>query len=62
MVSEFDNDEQAACYDRWFRAQVLAAMNSTKPLLNHDQTIARINAQLTERKAARATQLAEQKK
>ena len=54
MVSEFETDEQAASYDRWFRAQVEAGLNSTKPLLPHDQAMARIDVQLTERRIARA--------
>ena len=53
MVSEFETDEQAASYDRWFREQVEAGLNSTKPLLTHDQAIARIDAQLIERRIAR---------
>ena len=54
MVSEFETDEQAASYDRWFRAQVEAGLNSTKPLLTHDQAMDRLDAQLTERRIARA--------
>jgi len=53
MVSEFETDEQAASYDCWFREQVEAGLNSTKPLLTHDQAIARIDAQLIERRIAR---------
>ena len=54
MVSEFETDEQAASYDRWFRAQVDAGLNSAKPLLTHDQAMDRLDAQLTERRIARA--------
>jgi len=54
MVSEFETDEQAASYDRWFRAKVDAGLNSTKPLLTHDQAMDRLDAQLTERRIARA--------
>lgn len=28
IVSEFETDEQAASYDRWFRAKVLEAMKT----------------------------------
>ena len=60
MVSEFENDEQAASYDRWFRAQVEAGLNSTKPLLPHDKAMANIDAQLHARRVARATRSQEQ--
>ena len=39
-VSEFETEEQAASYDRWFRAKVQAAMDSTKPGIPHDQVMA----------------------
>jgi|GWRWMinimDraft_11_1066019.scaffolds.fasta_scaffold01304_5 hypothetical protein len=54
MVSEFETDEQAASYDRWFRNQVDAGLKSTKPLLSHQQAMDRIAAELTERRIARA--------
>lgn len=55
IVSEFETDEQATSYDRWFRAKVLDAMNSTKPLLAHDEAMSRVQAALEERRRLRAS-------
>lgn len=55
IVSEFESEEQAASYDRWFRAKVLEAINSTKPRLPHDEAMAKVQAALDERRKARAT-------
>ena len=54
IVSEFETDEQAASYDRWFRAKVLEAMNSTKPRLAHDEAMSKVTAALEERRKRRA--------
>lgn len=54
IVSEFETDEQAASYDRWFRAKVLEAMNSTKPRLAHDEAMSMVQASLEERRKRRA--------
>nr|WP_111742112.1 antitoxin [Leminorella richardii] len=44
--SEFETQEQANSYDRWFRAKVEAAMNSAKPRIPHEQVIAEIQVRL----------------
>ncbi|KPW63214.1 hypothetical protein ALO80_200073 [Pseudomonas caricapapayae] len=54
IVSEFETQEQADSYDRWFRAKVQEAMNSTKPRLPHDEAMAKVQAALAERRKARA--------
>jgi len=54
IVSEFETDEQAASYDQWFRAKVLEAMNSDKPRLPHDEAMAKVQAELEERRKLRA--------
>jgi hypothetical protein len=54
LISEFATEEQAASYDRWFRAQVLAAMNRTQPRLPHDEAMARVTAELEAKRKARA--------
>lgn len=46
IVSEFETQEQADSYDRWFRAKVEAAMNSTKPRIPHDKAMAEIRSRL----------------
>lgn len=40
IVSEFETQEQADSYDRWFRARVEAAMNSTNPRIPHYEVMA----------------------
>ena len=53
-VSEFETDEQAASYDRWFRAKVQEATDSKKPRLPHDEAMARVDRLLEKRREQRA--------
>lgn len=46
IVSEFATEEQAASHDRWFRAKVEAALNDGRPLVPHDEAVARIRAKI----------------
>lgn len=39
-VSEFETQEQADSYDRWFKAKVQEAIDSKKPRIPHDQVMA----------------------
>lgn len=39
IVSEFETDEQAASYDRWFRAKVQASLDDPRPSIPHDQVM-----------------------
>ena len=41
IISEFDTDEDAEAYDKWFRAQVEAGLASTKPRIPHAEAVAR---------------------
>ncbi|VVQ35258.1 hypothetical protein PS943_04194 [Pseudomonas fluorescens] len=40
IVSEFETAEQAASYDRWFRAKVQASLDDPRPNVPHDQVMA----------------------
>jgi len=40
IVSEFETEEQAASYDRWFRSKVQASLNDPRPNIPHDQVMA----------------------
>ncbi|MFJ7107429.1 antitoxin [Pseudomonas sp. NPDC098740] len=40
IVSEFETEEQAASYDRWFRAKVQASLDDPRPNVPHDQVMA----------------------
>ena len=44
IVSEFETEEQAASYDRWFRAKVQASLADPRPSIPHDQVMARMDA------------------
>lgn len=54
IESEFATSEEAAAYDRWFRAQVQEAIDDPRPSIPHDQVMARMRAIIEEkRKTAR---------
>jgi hypothetical protein len=40
IVSEFETEEQAASYDRWFRTKVQASLHDPRPNVPHDQVMA----------------------
>jgi hypothetical protein len=40
IVSAFETEEQAASYDRWFRAKVQASLDDPRPNVPHDQVMA----------------------
>ncbi|EGH13801.1 hypothetical protein PSCFBP3800_04317 [Pseudomonas syringae group genomosp. 3] len=46
IVSEFETEEQAASYDKWFRAQVQASINDPAANIPHDQVMAEMRALL----------------
>ncbi|WP_110650639.1 stability determinant [Salinicola peritrichatus] len=54
IVSEFETQEQADSYDRWFRAKVQEALESDKPRLPHDEAMARVDRLIAERKRQHA--------
>ncbi|NWF11022.1 antitoxin [Pseudomonas salomonii] len=52
IVSEFEIEEQAASYDRWFRAKVQASIDDPRPSIPHDEVMAEVERMLEERRAA----------
>ena len=44
IVSEFETEEQAVSYDQWFRAQVQASLDDTRPSIPHDEVMAEAEA------------------
>lgn len=48
IISEFETEEQAASYDRWFRAQVQASLNDPRPSIPHDEVMAEMDAIISE--------------
>ena len=53
IVSEFETEEQAASYDRWFRAKVQASIDDPRPSIPHDEAMAEVERMLDERRKAR---------
>ncbi|HEY5106358.1 MAG TPA: hypothetical protein VII73_06225 [Caulobacteraceae bacterium] len=54
LVSEFETDEEAKSYDRWFRGKVREAMTSAEPRISHGEAMARVEAELAAKRTARA--------
>lgn len=52
IYSEFDTEEEAEAHDKWFRAQVEAALNSTEPDIPHEQVMAEAEAIIQKHRAA----------
>ncbi|QTD35412.1 type II toxin-antitoxin system RelB family antitoxin [Pseudomonas fluorescens] len=48
IVSDFESEEQAASYDRWFRAEVQASIDDSRPNIPHEQVMAEIQALMEE--------------
>jgi len=44
IISEFETEEEAAEYDRWFHAKVQASLDDTSPDIPHDEAMARVKA------------------
>jgi hypothetical protein len=42
IVSEFETQEQADNYDRWFRAKVQEALDDSRPSVPHDEVMRRM--------------------
>ncbi|CAI1910721.1 Uncharacterised protein [Serratia entomophila] len=53
IVSEFETQEQADSYERWFRAKVHAALDDPRPGIPHDEAMATLDRLLEEKRALR---------
>lgn len=53
IVSEFETQEQAESYDRWFRRKVATATSSQAPQAPHDEVIAGAKKLIEQAKARR---------
>ena len=56
IVSEFETEEQATSYDRWFRAQVQASLDDPRPSIPHDKVMAEMDAIIAEAEERRRLQ------
>lgn len=54
LISEFESEQVAEDYDRWFRAKVQEALESTKPRLTHNEAVLRVRALLERQRKQRA--------
>jgi predicted esterase len=54
IISEFESDAAAEEYDRWFRAQVEAALAETGPGVPNEQVMAEARAIIEKYKNARS--------
>lgn len=44
IVSEFETQEQADSYDRWFRERVQRSLDDPRPGIPHDEVMAEMDA------------------
>lgn len=52
IVSEFETEEDAQAYDRWFRAKVAASLADPRPPIPHDEVMAEMRQIIAEQSNA----------
>ena len=52
IVSEFETEEEAEAYDKWFRAKVEASLADPRPGIPHDEAMAGLDAIIATKRAA----------
>lgn len=50
IVSDFENEEQAASYDRWLRAKVQASIDDPRPSIPNEQVMVEMLALMEEKR------------
>lgn len=53
IVSEFETQEQADSYDRWFRAKVQASLDDPRPSIPHDEVMAEMRELIESKRRGR---------
>jgi len=53
IVSEFETQEAADSYDRWFKAKVQASLDDARPSVPHDEAMAQVEKMLNARRSNR---------
>lgn len=51
IVSEFETQDQADSYDRWFRRKVQESLDDSRPSIPHDQVMAEMELIITQAEA-----------
>jgi hypothetical protein len=57
IVSEFESTEQAEAYDAWLKAKVKQSLEDGRPLIPHDEAMARVRS-IIDKKSSADTRLA----
>lgn len=55
IVSEFETQEQADSYDRWFRERIQRSLDDPRPSIPHDDVMAEMRALIESKKRRHAT-------
>jgi hypothetical protein len=55
FYSEFESEEEAESYNRWFRAKVQAALDDPRPGIPHEKAMVRLDQLLEEKRKNRRT-------
>jgi hypothetical protein len=55
IVSEFETQEQAENYDRWFRDRIQQSLDDPRSNVPHDEAMARVRALIKSKKHRHAT-------
>jgi len=50
LVSEFETQEQADRYDRWFRERIQQSLDDPRSNVPHDEAMARVRAMIESKK------------
>ncbi len=50
IVSEFDSEEAAEAYDKWFKAKVAKSLAHERLVVPHDEAMARVRATIAARR------------
>ncbi|MBK5373023.1 MULTISPECIES: type II toxin-antitoxin system RelB family antitoxin [unclassified Pseudomonas] len=53
FYSDFESEEEAESYDRWFRAKVQAALDDPSPGIPHEEAMVLLDQLLEERRKNR---------
>ncbi|VVM36776.1 hypothetical protein PS619_00069 [Pseudomonas fluorescens] len=53
FYSDFESEEEAESYDRWFRAKVQAALDDPCPGIPHEEAMVRLDQLLEEKRKNR---------
>jgi hypothetical protein len=54
IISEFETQEQADSYDRWFRERIQRSLDDPRPPIPHDDVMAEMRALIESKKRRHA--------